>query len=141
MSTIKTSRINWKYNDNSKLRSSWSISSDIYIYLAQLFIEFGFEFNQSLDEQTTELQLSDEQVQFLINQLEIRIEKLLLNFNPDVPEGLTSVPNEYKGNKYFFFIKMSTNHRLINRLIKFHSFLSESLNNEKAVLFWGSELE
>ncbi|GAA0728534.1 hypothetical protein GCM10009430_37800 [Aquimarina litoralis] len=135
------SGINWKYNNDSKSRIFWSTSSDYYTYLEKLLIDFEFKFNQSLGEQTSEFQLLDEQIEFLVNELEIRIEKLLLNFNPEVSGGLTSISNEYKGKKYDFFIKMSENHSRINRLIKFHKFLSDSLNNEKEVLFWGGKIE
>lgn len=133
--------INWKYKDDSKSRKFWSISSDYQIYLGQLFIDFDFKFNQTLGERTTEFELTEEQIDFLINGLEKRIDQLLNDFNQNVPLGLTSISNEYKGEKYNFFIKMSRNHRLINGLIRFHQFLIESKTDNKKIKFWGGEIE
>lgn len=133
--------INWKYNDNSKSRKFWSISGDYQVYLGQLFIEFNFKFNQSLDERTSEFELTEEQIDFLINGLEKRLDQLLKDFNPNVPLGLTSISNEYKGEKYDFFVKMSRNHRLINELIRFHKFLIKSKTDDKKIKFWGGEIK
>ena len=133
--------INWKYADDFKSRKFWSIASDYHIYLGQLFIDFDFNFNQSLGERTSKFELTEEQIDFLIEGLEKRIDNLIKDFDPKVPLGLTAVSNEYKGKKYDFFVKMSRNHKLINGLIRFHKFLIESKTNNKKVTFWGDEIE
>ncbi|MCR9153983.1 MAG: hypothetical protein NXI09_07740 [Bacteroidetes bacterium] len=133
--------INWKYVDDSKSRIYWSIASDYHIYLGQLFIDFDFKFNQSLSENSTEVELSAEQIEFLINGLEKRLDHLLKDYKPNVPRGLTSISNEYRNVKYEFFVRMSRNHRLLNGLIRFHRFLIESKTQNKKIKFWGGKIE
>lgn len=133
--------INWKYVDDSKSRKYWSITSDYHIYLGQLFIDFDFKFNQSLSENTTEFELNAEQLEFLINGLEKRLDHLLEDYKPNVHRGLTSISNEYRNVKYEFFVKISRNHRLLNGLIRFHRFLIESKTQDKKIKFWGGKIE
>jgi hypothetical protein len=132
--------VNWKYNDDTKLKMFWSISSDVYIYLDQLFIDFEFQFKHSLGDQSFEFELTQNQVDFLINGVEARLDKLVEKFNPIVPLGLTSVSNEYKSVKYNLFVKMSHNHRLLHSLITFHKFLIKSRSSTVKIIFWGGEI-
>lgn len=133
--------INWKYNQGPKTHEFWSNQNDCYIYLGQLFIDFEFEFNQSLSILTDEFELNQKQVNFLIVGLENRIDNLIEKFKPMVHSRGTPISNIYKGIDYNFYIRSSHNHKLINRLIKFHKFLVDTISSDKSIIFWGGEFE
>ena len=133
--------VNWEYKDDPKSRKFWSISSDNYLYLGQLFIDFDFEFDQPLGERTARFVLITEHKDFLINGVEQTLQHLLKDFEPDVPFGESWVENEFQGTKLKLYIRTSRQHQLINRLIRFYDFLKKSKTEEIELMFYGGEAE
>ena len=115
--------INWKLK-NTKTRHYWSVTSDPYIYLGQLLIDFDFEFGKSIGERTKEFDLTEDQIQFLLTGVQERLEDLIRRIETN-PHGITSIMKSYNGKDYQLFVKMSRNHRLVNSLIEFYDLLQE----------------
>ncbi len=133
--------VNWEYMGVNKSKIYWSISSDNYLYLGQLFIDFDFKFNQTLGHLSSEFVLTDSQIKYLIKGVGYRIDKLLKDFDPNVPSGLSFIETKYQGKDLKLFVRMSRHHRLINDLIKFHDFLERSADKDIDLLFYGGEME
>ena len=131
----------WKFVDKSKKKIFWSATSDSVLYLGQLLIDFDFIFNLAINENTEEFELTQEQNEFLMNGVEIRLDHLIKNIDQSIPNDLTALKFTFKGKSHKLYVRMSRNHRLIASLIVFYDFLGEAKATGKKIKVQGGVFE